>query len=89
MRLSPELVSFFERFAKTPEAGLIRKALKEELDESHVKMRTLEGAEMHRAQGRAALLDTLIANFSAKLVLVQPTTRLAPGSRRVSEDVWG
>ena len=82
------MVSFFERFAKTPEAGLIRKALLEELDERERDLRILEGAAMHRAQGAATLLDMLIANFNGKFVAAQPTTRQTLGSRRVADDVW-
>lgn len=88
MRLAQDQVEFFERFAKSPEAAKLRQMLQAELDDGHKKMRTLEGAEMHRAQGAAILLDTLIANLSGQIQRVQPPVRLASGSRRVSEDVW-
>lgn len=88
MRLSAEQVHFFERFAKSPEAAFLRKTLQELLDECHGRLRTLEGAAVHRAQGEAQFIDTLIANLSGKIVKALPAQRPVPESRPSRPDLW-
>jgi len=81
-------VQFFERFAKSPEAAFLRRTLQECLDECHGRLRTLEGAAVHRAQGEAQFLDTLIANLSGKIVKASPAQRSVPGSRPYDSTLW-
>lgn len=88
MRLNAEQVQFFERFAKSGEAAFLRKALSDVLEDCHGRLRTLEGAAMHRAQGEAQLLDTLIATFSGRVHKAQPAQRPTSGSRPMESPLW-
>lgn len=63
VRLNPTQFAFLQRFAKTPDARALIDVLVAERGGCEQRLLTLEGAEMHRQQGRAALLDELIANI--------------------------
>lgn len=86
-RLDAETVQFFGRLAKSPDGHALRAVLQAELRACEKGMRTLEGANMHRAQGAAILLDELIANLSGAHQQ-QPTSRSSSARERMHESLW-
>jgi len=78
MRLTESQLLFLARFAKAPEGKEFVELLRTKLAEVEGKLRTQDGAEMHRQQGRAIQLDELIADIaqaSAKLNAAQSAAR--------------
>lgn len=64
MRLSESNLLFLARFAKLPEGKDLLELMRAKLAETDQKLRTTDGPEMHRQQGRAQELDDWIAAIS-------------------------
>ena len=78
MRLTESQLLFLARFAKAPEGKEFIELCRAKLSEVDAKLRTTEGAEMHRHQGRALQLDELIADVTqahARLTTAQSVAR--------------
>jgi hypothetical protein len=58
--LTTDDLTFLARFSKSPEGQRFVGLLRARLVEHDAKLRTGEGAEVHRTQGRALELDDLI-----------------------------
>ncbi len=78
MRLSESQLLFLARFSKSPEGKEFLELCKAKLAERDAKLRSAEGAEVHRQQGRALELDEMIADVTeaqAKLTANQSAAR--------------
>lgn len=64
MHLSGEQLTFLARFSKSPDASPLLGVLKARLAECETKLRTSIGEEVYREQGRALVLDELIASIT-------------------------
>jgi hypothetical protein len=64
MQLNHEQLEFLARFAKTPDGQMLMAIYRARLAEVDGKLRTAEGAEMHRQQGRAQQLDELLTGIT-------------------------
>lgn len=78
MRLSEQQLRFLARFAKAPEGKEFLELMRAALEDVTLKLRTTEGAEMHRQQGRAQQLDEIVAwitDANQKLTTGQASAR--------------
>lgn len=64
MKLSGEQLQFLARFSKSPDGRALLMILEAKLAEVEVKLRTQEGAELHRQQGRAQQIDDLVSDIT-------------------------
>lgn len=64
MRLSEPQLLFLARFAKSPDGREFLDLYRAKLAEVESKLRTCDGAEVHRQQGRAQQLDELIVDIT-------------------------
>lgn len=63
MHLSEEQLQFLARFSKSPDGRAFVLMLQAKLGEVEAKLRTSTGEEVYRTQGRALVLDELIADI--------------------------
>ena len=64
MRLNESQLLFLARFAKSPEGREFLELCRAKLADRDTKLRSTEGAEVHRQQGRALELDEMIADIT-------------------------
>ena len=64
MKLSGDQLAFLARFSKSPDGRALQQILEAKLAEVDVKLRTTEGAEMHRQQGRAQELAEILTDIT-------------------------
>lgn len=63
MHLSEEQLQFLARFSKSPDGRALVLMLQAKLGAVEAKLRTSTGEEVYRTQGRALVLDELIADI--------------------------
>ena len=85
MHLSEEQLQFLARFSKSPDGRALLLMLQAKLGEVEAKLRTATGEEVYRTQGRALVLDDLIADIEdaqQKLnrTVPTPTSRFRAGA---------
>lgn len=63
MHLSKDQLTFLAGFARSAQGHGLKKLLEDRLAEVDKELRSLTGENLYRAQGRALMLDELIATF--------------------------
>lgn len=63
MQLDATQADFMVRLGKSPDGSQLKSLLKAQIDGVNVKLRALVGDNLLREQGRAQLLDELLASF--------------------------
>ncbi len=82
MKLTGDQLKFLARFSKSPDGRALVSILQAKLGETEVKLRTLEGAELHRQQGRAQQLDELLTDIDeAQARLIRNASTTPPSYR--------
>lgn len=85
MKLSGDQLAFLARFSQSPDGRALLLILEAKLAEVDVKLRILEGAEVHRQQGRAQQLDELMSDITeARQRLARSATSATP-NRHVAQ----
>lgn len=83
MRLTESNLLFLARFAKLPEGKEFLELLRAKLDETSQKLRTADGPELHRQQGRAQELDDWIEALTDSQRKLNTAQSVRHGPRRV------
>jgi hypothetical protein len=82
MHLTRESLEFLARFAKSPEGIRFKAVLEGKLADVSKDLRSLAGEQIYRAQGKALMLDELLADLNdAQTRLNRSTPARSQGQR--------
>lgn len=59
-------LDFLERFGKSPDGQLLVGLLRDQVADANMNLRSMEGASLHREQGRAATLDWIVLRLTSR-----------------------
>lgn len=83
MKLSSDQLGFLARFSKSPDGRALQQILEAKLAEADAKLRTTEGAELHRQQGRAQELVEILADIAEASTRLTRNVSTAPRPYRL------